>query len=351
MTKKKSSKIPGIFIIVIFVLVIAIFLILDKMSSATKFNTSNISGNTAGNLNNKGLFCEANGIIYYSNAYDKGGLYAYDPVKQTSKKICDGKVSSINADEHYLYYAKESAGADSALGFIGGGMKGLYRRNLNGKRAKAFDNSTIGIAHLVGNYIYYQHYSSEQGLNLYKVKIDGSEPGKLTNDAINPAGYQDGYLYYSGTARDHSIYKMDILSDTSSVIFEDNTYSCIPDGQYIYFMDAGNDYSLARINTETSEKETLTEERLDTYNLYGDYIYYQVSDPDNPCLRRMKKDGTEIETVADGVFCNINITSEYVYFNNFNNDTPVYKTPTSGSIDVTEFTEAVDAAKAAKNNK
>ena len=36
-------------------------------------------GNTAGNLNNRGLFCEYNGKVYFSNAYDDGTLYSMNP--------------------------------------------------------------------------------------------------------------------------------------------------------------------------------------------------------------------------------------------------------------------------------
>mgnify|MGYP000803329575 FL=1 len=39
------------------------------------YNDPNLAGNTAGNINNGGLFCEYNGYIYFSNPYDDGALY------------------------------------------------------------------------------------------------------------------------------------------------------------------------------------------------------------------------------------------------------------------------------------
>ena len=42
-------------------------------------------------------------------------------------------------------------------------------------------------------------------------------------------------------------------------------------------------------------------------NLYGDTIFYQVSDSERPCLKRMKTDGSNIELIEMGIFCNINI--------------------------------------------
>ena len=99
----------------------------------------------------------------------------------------------------------------------------------------------------------------------------------------------------------------------------------------------------ARVDLTTNEKTTLTTERLDTYNLYGDTIFYQVSDADNPCLKRMKTDGSNIELIQSGVFNNINITENYTYFTAYNSDVPIYRTPTTGVVDVTTFTEALDA--------
>lgn len=36
-------------------------------------------GNTAGNLNNSGYFCEYDGTVYFANAYDSNTLYSMDP--------------------------------------------------------------------------------------------------------------------------------------------------------------------------------------------------------------------------------------------------------------------------------
>ena len=43
-------------------------------------------GNTPGNLNNGGYFCEMDGRVYFANAYDNFALYSMNP-EQPERKI------------------------------------------------------------------------------------------------------------------------------------------------------------------------------------------------------------------------------------------------------------------------
>ena len=109
-------------------------------------------------------------------------------------------------------------------------------------------------------------------------------------------------------------------------------------------MDVSENYRLCRYSLSGDVVEVLTNERIDMFNVYRDYIYYQVSSPDAPALKRMMIDGSSQETVQEGVFQNINITSSYVYFNGFDAPVPVYKTSTYGPVNVTTFDAAKQAA-------
>ena len=71
--KKNLLIIGGIFLALIVVVILLSF-----KSSVKKLPEDTI-GNTAGNLNNGGLFCEYDGKVYFSNAYDSGTLYVMNP--------------------------------------------------------------------------------------------------------------------------------------------------------------------------------------------------------------------------------------------------------------------------------
>lgn len=345
-SKQKKGILLEIIVLSVIAAVIALLFFLNYYTSKTYWNDNFVNGNTTGNLNNGGLFCESEGYVYFSNPYDNGAVYSMRLDETELKRLCDGPVSNINADSHYFYYVKEKSNVSGTFGFISEGIKGIFRRNRNGKKPVSLYGDKTGMMHLIGNYIYYQQYNEKKGTyELYRVKIDGNDRQRLTEEAANPSGYQSGRLYYNTTLYNHNLYQMSTESGSPQLLYEGNFWFCTPDGEYIYFMDAEHNYALARIDLNTGEKETLTTERLDTFNLYGDFIYYQVSDPESPMLRRMKKDGTEVATIAEGVFKNIHITSEYVYFTAFGQDTPIYKSPVNGPAEVTTFEEAAKIQK------
>ena len=54
--------------------VLATLTLLTKIQEHIPANASGTVGNTAGNLNQIGLFCEHDGTVYFSNAYENGSL-------------------------------------------------------------------------------------------------------------------------------------------------------------------------------------------------------------------------------------------------------------------------------------
>ena len=122
-------------------------------------------------------------------------------------------------------------------------------------------------------------------------------------------------------------------------------YPIVENG-YVYYMDIENNYSLCRVDLMNPEAGAtiLTQDRVDMYNVYGNYIFYQRNSETEPALIRMNIDGTNPEVVAEGNYTNIHCTSNYTYFSLFGADVPVYKTPTSGNVKVTTFDTAKEAA-------
>lgn len=332
------STIIGIIIILIFTF--------TYLSQRIILNEGNVIGNTAGNLNNGGLFCEKNGVIYFSNLYDNGCLYSMNADGTDMKKLTKTGVSSINADDHYLYYYMDSSKSGQGMGYLQR-TYGIYRSKLDGSKAECLKRCNAITLQLCGNYIYYQNFDNDNknGTELFKIKIDKKEDMRIADYNINPACCLEGNIYFNGTEDDHYLYALNTANDTVSLVWNgQNIWNPIYSGGYFYFMDVDNNYRLCRYSPAANIVEILTHDRVDFYNVYGDMIYYQKSSQTEPALMRMYTDGSNVELIASGVYKNINITADYTYFTPFASDTELYRTPTTGSIYVESFDAAMMAA-------
>ena len=90
----RDRKTTIIFLIVVTVIVSAM-LFLNIYVSRIPENPSGTTGNTAGNLNNNGLYCEDEGIVYFANPYDNGALYSMnvDETDMKKNRRCRSSVS------------------------------------------------------------------------------------------------------------------------------------------------------------------------------------------------------------------------------------------------------------------
>ncbi|WP_180272679.1 DUF5050 domain-containing protein [Konateibacter massiliensis] len=343
MKRKKKLIIAFLFVVFIAIFMLSAFTVSSRLGDKTVFNKGNVSGNTAGNLYNKGIFCEYDGKIYFSNSYDNGTLYVMNTDGTHIRKLSADTVSYINVAGKYIYYTRNETNTFLTKDSLRKSFLGIYRRNTNGEDLLTLDEESSGAVSLGNNTLFYQTYDYYDDISLKRVSIDGTEKEYLFHDPVNPSCIIDGIMYYVDLYQNNSLMSLDIESSTSSLLYEGRLKNPIYHDNYIYFMDLTDGSSLFRINLPTLKKEKLSSEAVDSYNLYGDYIYYQSAGTSNPRFYRMKKDGTERETILEGNFCNINVTSNFVYFNQFGYDTPIYKIGASGDINVTRFDEAADA--------
>ena len=311
-------------------------------SQRVKMNEGYVTGNTAGNLYNCGLFCESEGVIYFSNLYDDGCLYSMLPDETDIKKLSTSRVTSINADSNYLYYYMDSAKKGES--YVQRNY-GIFRSKLNGKDVQCLKRGNAITLQLCGNYLFYQNFSNQNtnGTELYKIKIDKSEDVLLADYLVDPSCIVNGMMYFSGTQDNHYLYSLNTANDSISIVWTGDVWNPIYHNGVFYYMDVANNYRLCRYFPAENSVEVLTKDRVDAFNILGDYIYYQKNSKTEPALKRMYTDGSNVEIVAEGNFSNISMTSNYVYFTAFDSETPIYKTPTYGPVMITAF----DAAEAA----
>lgn len=310
----------------IIALVLLLVLIAGGFYATTKLNNDTdtimnkgyVNGNTASNLYNGGLFCEHNDTIFFSNPSDGGKLYSMDSTGNNLKKLTNDAATYINVDDNYVYYVRNNPGDSLDFDFVAFHRNALVRVDHNGENLVVLDTEPSLYASLIGNYIYYIHYDEQEASTLYKVRIDGEEQQKVMDTPVFTCNADGQYFYYNGMNEDGAIHRFDTASDSTTVVYEGNTFQpVVSDGEDVYYIDGNTDYSIIHTNLQFSNPTFVTRDSVDAYNVHGSYIYYQRFDKDGSALCMIKNDGTEQMVIQEGDFCDIHVTSYYVFFREY----------------------------------
>lgn len=340
MAGKKKVFIP---IFLILIVLIAVY-ILNLYSQKVPENPVGTVGNSAGNLNNGGYFCESDGIVYFANAYDGGTLYCMNPDESEIRKLNRSEVHQLNAAGNYLYYYQKNSSSYPDFSFLIR-TYGLYRTNKKGRDPVCLDKSDCKNVSLIDNTLFYSKaVDGAQTLHLFAINTDKKNAREVFDCLVNPSSVSDGIMYYNGTQENHHLYAYDTSTGTENLIKEYDMWFPTLHGQSIYFLDLEGNYELCRYDLYEDTITVLTTDRVESFNLSGYYIYYQTTDTKTPALMRMGLDGSNPEIVSEGIYRDINITSQYVYFRSYAADMPMYHTPADGGINVTTFDAASQAA-------
>ncbi len=316
--QKHSYIVLGIIAGVLVALMIVGSIFTEKVTS----NPPGTVGNTAGNLNNGGLFCEYNNTVYFANPLDGGTLYAMNPDETNIRKLNSMQVRNILTGGEYLYYFQLKSADTSGFGSVTN-THAFNRCNLDGEEAVTITRDVVVTGQLVNDYLYLLTAGDNHPV-FYKIGTDKSNQVELADYSINPACVSNEMIYYNGTQDNHSLYRLNTQTDVAEEIWNGNLWNPVLNGDYIYYMDLNSDYRLCRYSLTEQTSEVLTQDRVDSFNVGSGYIYYQKSDADNPQLKCMHTDGSNVLVVAEGIYSNINMTSQYVYFQEFDVDGSLY---------------------------
>jgi len=135
------KKIITIIVSIVAVIALAGGLTFSYFSTRFKYNSKTAVGNTAGNLNNKGRFCEYDGKIYFANPYDDGHLYVMNSDCSNARALNTDSVYYINVCGNYIYYVRNNLSSAKENSFTGQ-MFGVYRTDLDGQNADTITTTT-----------------------------------------------------------------------------------------------------------------------------------------------------------------------------------------------------------------
>lgn len=291
--------------------------IYTKQMNSPKYNEGYVNGNTAGNLYNNGLFCEYDGKVYFANTDDGNRLYCMDRNGANHEKLSDDSVASINVDENYVYYVRTGGDSNSDFSFFHYNTNSLCKIRRDGKgEVIILDEAPAMYASLVGNYLYYLHYDTETATTFYRVKNDGTELEQISSQPYYPCATKGQYIYYNGITGDHNIYQYDTASGSHSVLYSGNCWMPIVEGNYVYFLDLDDSYSLVKADLSTKEKATICDDFVEFYNIHNGTIYFQRGG-NSPALCKVNTDGSDYTVLREGAYNSLNIACDILYFVEF----------------------------------
>lgn len=339
-----SDKAKVILILAVLVVVLGGLTAYDSMKDYLHNNPDGMEGNTAGNLYNGGYVCQLENRVFFANAFDGNKLYVMNVDETEIQKIGNVAVSNINADDKYIYYYVDDIATPSGMGGFTTQMVGIFRADHKGNHAKTLDRTPCGVVKLIGNSLYYERKVQGGETTLYAYDIRSKENGQAADNDINPASSYGNAIYYQNTEDNHYLFRFDLASGSSNLVYEGNVWRPDMQGEYVYFVSLDTEYHLCRYDTVSKEVQTLTTDRVDQYLVCGNYIFYQTVDETAPALKVMNADGSNPQVLAEGTYTGICATSANVYFTEYGSNI-MYKVPlTGGSMQPVVFEGARNAA-------
>ena len=314
---KQMKKIISGVAVVALVAIIIVIGVLVMNNNKFKYNEEGATGNTTGNLQNGGLFCQYEDTIYFANPADGHTLYSMKTDGSNIKKVYNDKVSCIQIVNGYIYYIRANELSEDVV--LTGTMHGIFRLKIGDRTPDIVYQGVVDDMVVCGNYIYFKSYDDENLIQFKKVKIDGKELSVVSDDDIDSLAVWKSDVYYTGIDGKHNLTYSNEGSDAIHKSSEGNYYMPSFSDGYFYYIDINNDMKLCRMSLKTNEVTVLDEGYCINYNVSSEYgvIYYQLENEDGHKLRRMDIYGTNKTTIAEGDYCDIHITKNYTYYNEY----------------------------------
>ncbi|MCR5108060.1 MAG: DUF5050 domain-containing protein [Lachnospiraceae bacterium] len=327
-----------ILIVIIIVLIMITLTIITKINRSMPSNPLGTVGNTSGNLNNNGLFCEDGSKIYFSNPYDNNYLYSMNPDGSDAELLMEVPSKFINSAGDYLYFNQMDSDVGTIFG-LAGNMHGVYRKKKTGsKEYICLDRAVVGYVVLVNDTVYYQ-YADKDETSFKYVTTDNKNSELIEKSYVNPSCVINNNIYYPDYNNNHLLAEYNTSTGQSNIFLNVRVHNPTYSNGYIYYMSVDDDYHLYRYSLSDNSTQQLTEDRLDCFNVLGDTVFYQKNDKEAPMLIRMNADGSGKTAIAEGNFTNINMTTYYTYFQDYLDKSRLYRVTTSaaGDTSVSEF--------------
>ncbi len=254
-----------------------------------------LSGNTSGNIANDALVAKLGDWVFYSNQ----GLWKMKP---------DGSEKTLLHDQGYIWYLNPMG---DQLYFIEAGSTGqytLYKIGMNDTKAVRVLKGPYQLC-ISGDWLYFTHRNDNY--SLYRMRADGSEQKKLSDQDFSTFFVSDDWIYFS--LMNDKLQKMKLDGSSVQVVTDDNPRSFCVLEDWIYYINFSDGDCIYKIRTDGSERQKLGDDACTYLNVDGQWIYYQnVSDNNN--IYRMDTEGNGRQALNSDKCNFINLMDDWVYY-------------------------------------
>ena len=245
------------------------------------------------------------------------GIYRFKPDNPNPQLICqnDRQMFGVFCDDEWVYYcvhnviichADEPPPGEEPRMYE---YYTLYKVNSNGKQINKvlsyIDN--LNLPYISDGWIYYscnppdwaieQENLTDMERGLYKIKLDGTEKTKLSDDIpFSPIVKEGNWLLYSLDG----IYRLNIDGSEKVKLCNDHAAAVNIKDQWVYYTTFDDNISLYKVNWEGHNRQKISfQERVQDVSIVGGWIYFHVDKGNTWPLYRIKLTGTGEEIISN----------------------------------------------------
>lgn len=203
----------------------------------------------------------------------------------------------------------------------------LYKIKVDGtNNIKLSEDSSVYNLNVSNGWIYYRTgYGS-----LLKIRIDGKERTILTPIFKDYVNIVDDQFYY---IQDMKIYKSNEDETLKVKLNNHDVSSLTVSGEWVYYTSwsCNNEIFKVRTNGDWSTTQCISED-ISRYmiNVSEDWVYY-VNKSDGDKIYKVKTDGTAKVKLNDDATGSFNVLGDWVYYSNASDDNKLYKLKIDGT--------------------
>ena len=274
---------------------VALFLCFSMIlfSCGTSQKSTDLSGNTSGNLANGGILVGDGDTIYFNHFGDQNKLYKMDQSGDGLMAVSDEIAYSLNISGDLLYFL--SGTEDNAI--VTMKKDGSERSVLSDEKALSLQCS--------GEFLYFismgEETDPEKTYTLHRMKRSGEEVTRILDDKIQQFFVSGNRLYYI-RQEDRSLYVSDQDGKDPVKLHDGSVINFILYEDKLYFVDGSEEKNqLFVMERDGKDLKRLTEEKLSSFHISNDVIYYGNTTEKASMLelKKMSLDGSSKEVLEE----------------------------------------------------